>query len=559
MAGMTPNPGEEERPGPYGPAHRAEFALEISKYALGAGVLAALFMTMAWLFFQRHAAFLMAGVCALTLMAMGGGLYRVLYHRGRAEVGFHVLLASILVLLILAPLLLPDMLPSVGLGYALLVMLGHLLLGDRGSRWLTGAGVLGLAADIALTRTVARTWFPPLNENVGLLLSLSMSAFILLSFATIARMIITQQEAISLQLQQAGREVESQAAAAQERHERLQAQVQKYVEYMKAVELTLRLSARDSAALAGDENEYGEGDDPLGTLGRGLERMAAAMQEILYQIHEAASTLSSTATEILAATTQQASGINQQSAAVAQTSTTVDELKAIAEQLVVRAQEVADASQRTLDVSHTGRQAVQETINSMGQIKARVEGIAENILALSEQTQQIGEITATVNDIAAQSNMLALNASVEAARAGEHGKGFAVVAVEVRNLAEQSRQATAQIKMILSNIQKATNATVMATEEGTKKADEGVQLAAQAQNTIEQLGAVIDESAQVATQMVAGGQQQASGVEQIALAMENINQATVQSLAGMRQTEKAAQDLSDLAHDLTDLVEQYQL
>ena len=90
-----------------------------------------------------------------------------------------------------------------------------------------------------------------------------------------------------------------------------------------------------------------------------------------------------------------------------------------------------------------------------------MEGIAANILSLSEQTQQIGTITATVNDIASQSNFLALNASIEAARAGEHGKGFAVVAIEVRNLAQQSKQATTHVKAILNEIQQAINAEVI--------------------------------------------------------------------------------------------------
>jgi methyl-accepting chemotaxis protein len=283
------------------------------------------------------------------------------------------------------------------------------------------------------------------------------------------------------------------------------------------------------------------------------------LQRVLGQVREAANNLSAAAAEILAATNQQASGASQQSAAISQTTTTVDQVKTIAEQSVARIQEVADASQRTLQVSHTGQRAVEETIASMVQIKARVESIAENILALSEQTQQIGEIIATVNDIAAQSNMLALNASVEAARAGEYGKGFAVVAAEVRSLAEQSRQATAQVKAILSDIQNATNATVIATEEGTKETDEGVQLAAQTREAIKQLGQVIEESAQAAAQLVAGGRQQATGVEQVAVAMQNINQATAQSLTSTRQAEKAAQDLNDLARSLTEMVEKYEI
>jgi len=341
------------------------------------------------------------------------------------------------------------------------------------------------------------------------------------------------------------------AASEREQRERLQAMIAEYMVFVSGVakgDLTARLEL----------NGQGAQDDILVILGHSLNDMVGSLCDMTAGMRDTAQRLSMVSAEILAVTTQQASGANEQSAAIAQTTTTAEELKSIAEQSVARVQEVAGASQQALEVSRAGREAVEETMRSMAQIRARVEGIAENILALSEQTQQIGEIIATVNDIAAQSNILALNASVEAARAGEYGKGFAVVAVEVRNLAEQSRQATAQVKAILSDIQKATNATVMATEEGTKGVEEGVRLAAQAGEAIEQLAGVIEESAQAATQVVAGGRQQASGVEQVAVAMQNINQATVQSLASTRETEKAARDLSELARSLAEIVSRYQ-
>src|ERR1700730_3085204 len=108
-------------------------------------------------------------------------------------------------------------------------------------------------------------------------------------------------------------------------------------------------------------------------------------------------------------------------------------------------------------VAVDGVQAAQHAADGMADLREKVESIAENILALSEQSQRIGEIIATVNDLADQSNLLALNAAIEASRAGEQGRGFAVVATEIRNLAEQSKAATAQVRTILGDIQRATN------------------------------------------------------------------------------------------------------
>ena len=136
---------------------------------------------------------------------------------------------------------------------------------------------------------------------------------------------------------------------------------------------------------------------------------------------------------------------------------------------------MADSAQRAAEMGRTGRQAVDNSIEAMVDgARAAWRSIADSILALAEQAQAIGEIITAVNDIAEQTNLLALNAAVEAARAGEHGRGFAVVAGEIKSLAEQAKRSTVEIRQILGEIQRATSAAVMATEQGTKQAADGV-------------------------------------------------------------------------------------
>ena len=116
-----------------------------------------------------------------------------------------------------------------------------------------------------------------------------------------------------------------------------------------------------------------------------------------------------------------------------------------------------------------------------------MESIGETVVRLSQHSQSIEQIISTVQDIADQSNLLAVNASIEAARAGERGKGFAVVAHEIKSLADQSREATAQVREILEEIRKWISAVVMATEQGAKAVTSGLDQAASAGESIKVL------------------------------------------------------------------------
>jgi methyl-accepting chemotaxis protein len=192
-------------------------------------------------------------------------------------------------------------------------------------------------------------------------------------------------------------------------------------------------------------------------------------------------------------------------------------------------------------------------------IRQRVENIAETILMLSERTQQIGEIIETVNAIADQSKLLALNASIEAARAGDEGRGFAVVAMEVRQLAEQSREATERVGDILSEIQQATNTAVMVTEEGSKGAAAGIELVDRAGDAIRELARTIESAAEAAIQIAASTHQQTNGMDQLGTAMTQIKQATVQTAASTQQTEQSIRDLMTMARQMESAIARYNL
>ncbi len=531
---------------------RAQFALTLTKYVTMAGVSMAITLGGAWLVFRQYTQLLILAVIIVP-MTISAGLFPAFHRRGQTKLGFYVFLLAFFVPTSTVALLLQEAMMSAPVGLVTVVIVGNLLLGDKDSRWLTILCILAFIVDVVLVSTVARNWFVPLAEVPGVIIGAVFCAMAMISTVLIIRIVVIGQEEHFQQSQRANMEVAKRVAAEQERRERLQNAVRKYVAYMEEIAQG-KLAARVDLSDIGTNEE-----DPLVVLGRNLNEMVASVQRMITQIRDAANNLSAATSEILSATTQQASGANEQSAAISQTTATVNQVKTISLQSSEQAQSVVETSQHTVEVSRSGQDAVAETIDSMDEIKEHVEDIAENILNLSEQTQQIEQIIATVNDIAAQSKVLALNASVEAARAGEYGKGFAVVAVEVRNLAEQSRQATDQVRDILSEVQNGINATVMATEEGSKVVEQGVTLAAQTQGVIERLSAVISESADMAKRVMAGGRQQSTGIEQIAQAMQNINQAMSQSMASTRQTEKAAQDLNDLARSLTKLVEQYEL
>ncbi len=299
--------------------------------------------------------------------------------------------------------------------------------------------------------------------------------------------------------------------------------------------------------------------DELGQLSLIFNDMLDSLRENVSQSRAGAEALSASVAEILASTKEQAASTTEQAAAVQETTAMMEEISQSGSQVSDRAVQVASAAEATATATNVGIDAVQSANKVMDSIQEQSEAVAENIVALSEKTQAVGMIISTVNDIAEQSNLLALNAAIEAAAAGEHGRSFSVVANEIKNLANQAKEATGRVRTILGDIQKGINTSVMLTEEVVKRVESGKKQSDVAERTIQHMAESLKESIQAFQQITAATNQQQIGFEQVTQALKSIRQASDQTAIGTSQLEKAATNLNALGQQLNKTVERYRL
>ncbi|MDT7517059.1 methyl-accepting chemotaxis protein [Rhodoferax mekongensis] len=267
------------------------------------------------------------------------------------------------------------------------------------------------------------------------------------------------------------------------------------------------------------------------SLAKALNHMLHTLRDIVGRVRQGSDSVSLASTEIAQGNNDLSARTEQQAAALEETSSSMSELDATVNQNADAARRANQLATNATGVAIQGREVVGRVVETMRDINA--------------SSQKIADIISVIDGIAFQTNILALNAAVEAARAGEEGRGFAVVALEVRALAGRSANAAKEIKSLIS-------ASVEKVELGTQLVDQAGVTMTDVVESIRQVTAIVSE-------ISAASGEQALGVSQVGEAIASMDQATQQNAALVEEMAAAASSMDTQARELVKTVAVFKL
>ena len=274
------------------------------------------------------------------------------------------------------------------------------------------------------------------------------------------------------------------------------------------------------------------------------------LQKLNKTLGKQACLMSDITSGVLVALNDEKSSIDTYSSTLKQGVLTIEKIKALLEQIASTSIAAEKFTLQSMNVSQKEFDFINANIEKMVVLRQKIQMIAELVLELSEHTQQIGSTIGVVEDIAEQTNMLALNAAVEAARAGEHGKGFAVVAGEIRKLADESKQAITKITSLTSNIQYATNSTVMATEEGSKEIESVLKEINSISSNSEKLVHMVSEIQQSFETINSSSKKQDELLNKLSQSIDELNNGSLGLIRALDMSTVKLAEINEFSNDL---------
>ncbi len=313
--------------------------------------------------------------------------------------------------------------------------------------------------------------------------------------------------------------------------------------------------------------------DEIGKLGNALNTMSIDLGKIFAEVLSDAKSLSDSSKELTSISDQLSSGAGQTSeksnsvaSAAEEMSASMNSIASATEQgsgnlqmIVAAAEQLSSSINEVAQNMDKGSQITKEAVGQAGNVSQKMD-------TLGQAASEITKVTETIADISEQTNLLALNATIEAARAGEAGKGFAVVAGEIKDLAQQTADATGEISAKIANVQDLT-------QESVASITAIVGIINEINDIVSSVAAGIEEQSATTQEISNNVAQAAQGVQEI---NDNVNQASVvanevasdvnevNTLADEMSTDSHrvntnAVELAKLSETLNTIVSQFQL
>jgi len=297
-----------------------------------------------------------------------------------------------------------------------------------------------------------------------------------------------------------------------------------------------------------------KGNDEIAQLGHAFNKFAIKVHDVVSEVMNSVSQLSSAATELSMVTNQTSEGVARQQMETEQVATAMNEMTSTVQEVANHAEQAAGAANDANSESQSGNKIVNEGIQSIGSLAEEIISASDVIGRLETDSENIGTVLDVIRGIAEQTNLLALNAAIEAARAGEQGRGFAVVADEVRTLASRTQESTQEIQSMIEKLQSGAHDAVEVMNASQSRATETVEHANEAGNALNSIAGSVERINDMNLQIASAAEEQSSVAEEINQNVVRIADIAQETSGSMQQIASSSEDLAQLSSRLDQLV-----